>query len=669
MRRAGPTAQLPATGRSLSTVAGSCWLHAMASPSWSQTEALITATFESPVVERERFLHESCTDPALRDGLIALIKKHSRSTPARPVPRSSDDTAGLTGGMRVGPYVVVDRIGRGGMGEVFLAKDPRLDRLVALKCVLSRDMAGDDLRNRIIYEARAAARITHPGIAGVYDVLEHDGRTFIVMEYVPGESLAAVLRREPMSITQVVEIGRALAEALAAAHRVGIIHRDLKPANIQVMTDGSVKILDFGIAMAVASATTRTDPGGAAALRGMNQGTPPYMSPEQLLGLNVDHRTDLFSLAVVLFEMATGRRPFDSLDPLDVLLASVRRAPRADRVDPRVPAALADTIDVGLSADPALRYQTAAAMAAALEHVRHQLAPDDAAANDTVRPQRVNLHLAAAAVLAGTLTVLWCLGWIMTVAYNNTVGREGAFASEPARAYFVWSARSLVAPFVYATLTAAALWVGRFLLQLAALSRSAATAERRIASAWKTLSLRLSLDDVLVFEPGLMTLGILALAIVAWQFNELILAWASNISTASSDQLARLGPANEGEKVLYRAELTVLLLLFSGGLLHAIRLRFLRPTGRWGSFAACMAIVISILLLNEVPYRILWKNQAPRISYNGMRCYVIGSANPELLIFCPDATPPRNRIVGQTDPLIHPTGVTESMFSPANARP
>jgi len=212
-------------------------------------------------VERERFLHESCTDPALRDGLIALIKKHSRSTPALPGPRTIDGTPGLASGALVGPYVVVDRLGRGGMGEVFLAKDPRLDRLVALKCVLSRDIAGDDLRTRIIYEARAAARITHPGIAGVYDVVEHDGRTFIVMEYVPGESLAAVLRREPVSITRVVEIGQALAEALAAAHRAGIIHRDLKPANVQVMTDGSVKILDFGIAMAVASATTRTDPG------------------------------------------------------------------------------------------------------------------------------------------------------------------------------------------------------------------------------------------------------------------------------------------------------------------------------------------------------------------------------------------------------------------------
>jgi serine/threonine protein kinase len=155
---------------------------------------------------------------------------------------------------------------------VFLARDPRLDRLVALKCVLSRETAGVDLRNRIIHEARAAARITHPGIAGVHDVFDQEGRTFIVMEYVQGQSLADVLRRQPLPMTRVVEIGCELADALGAAHRAGIIHRDLKPANIQVTTDGSVKILDFAIAMAVASVTTRTDPGAPAAIEHVNQG-------------------------------------------------------------------------------------------------------------------------------------------------------------------------------------------------------------------------------------------------------------------------------------------------------------------------------------------------------------------------------------------------------------
>src|SRR6188508_580216 len=235
--------------------------------SWPQTEALITATFESPIVERERFLRDSCTDPALRDGLLALVKTGASADRTSAFRTDDDESSGLSVGSHVGPYIVVDRIGRGGMGEVFLARDPRLDRPVALKCVLSRHTGGPDVRNRIINEARAAARITHSGIAAVHDVVEHDGRTFIVMEYVQGQNLAALLRREPMPIARVVEIGWQLADALGAAHRVGIIHRDLKPANVQVTLDGSVKILDFGIAMALASATTdrtQTDPGRAA---------------------------------------------------------------------------------------------------------------------------------------------------------------------------------------------------------------------------------------------------------------------------------------------------------------------------------------------------------------------------------------------------------------------
>jgi len=655
------------------SVVGSRGLQSMASPSWPQTEALITATFESPVVARERFLHESCTDPALRDGLIALINAHQPRPGTQIEPARDDESSGLSIGSLVGPYIVLDRIGRGGMGEVFLAKDPRLDRAVALKCVLSGRLAGVDLRNRIINEARAAARITHAHIAAVYDVLEHKGRTFIVMEYVEGQSLATLLRREPLPIDRVVEIGWQLADALGAAHRVGIIHRDLKPANVQVMPDGSVKILDFGIAMAIVAATTdrtRTDPGSSPAAEWLNQGTPPYMAPEQLLGLGVDQRADLFSLGVVLFEMATGRRPWESTNPFDVLLASVRRVPRADDFDPRVPANLAEVIHTGLSADPALRYQTAAEMAYALAHVRQELTGDEGARPDTGRkPRGLQRWRVVAALLLAVASIMGGLGWMMTAAFNGTLGRSGAFAAESFRSNFVWSARSLVAPFVYATLAVAALWFVRFILQLLTLSRSADTAERKVIAGWQRLAARLSLHDALVFESGLVTVGVMTLATVAWHFNALMRAWGSNISTAPAEVILRLGPGNEGEKVLYRAVLTVLLLLFAGGLGHAIRLRLRRPASRWGSFAACVAIVVSILLLNEVPYRILWHNQAPRVSYNGMRCYVIGGSNADRLLFCPDASPPRNRIVRDTDPSIVETGVTESIFSPASARP
>src|SRR5262249_20923703 len=160
----------------------------------------------------------------------------------------------------------------------------------------------------VMREARAAARITHPNTAAVYDVLEHEGRAFIVMEYVEGESLARRLVRERLPIDRVVTIGRQLAAALMAAHAKGVIHSDLKPGNIHFAPDGSVKILDFGIAQAstVATSTTTAARSDVTPIIG---GTPAYMSPEQMMGHTLDYRSDIFSLGVVLYEMATGHRP------------------------------------------------------------------------------------------------------------------------------------------------------------------------------------------------------------------------------------------------------------------------------------------------------------------------------------------------------------------------
>ena len=149
-------------------------------------------------------------------------------------------------GTSIGPYQVLEKLGSGGMGEVFLCQDSRLHRKVALKCLTTGGPAED--QSAILREARAVARLTHPHIASVYDVLEHEGRAFIVMEYVKGESLRTRLQRGPMSADETIAIGRQLAAALSAAHQHGVIHRDLKPSNVQLMPDGIVKVLDFGVA-------------------------------------------------------------------------------------------------------------------------------------------------------------------------------------------------------------------------------------------------------------------------------------------------------------------------------------------------------------------------------------------------------------------------------------
>jgi len=241
------------------------------------------------------------------------------------------------------------------MGEVFLGHDPRLERRVALKCLIVSGATRDEDQARMLREARAAARLTHPNIAAVYDVLQEGDRTFIVMEYVEGESLASRMARERIPISQVRTIGRQLASALAAAHAQGVIHRDLKPANIHLAHDGTVKVLDFGVAKLEHSGTPPHEHTMSAA----NPGTTIYMSPEQLFGQPLDPRSDIYSAGVVLYELATCQRPFDEQNPVALALAMQSRDPVPPHVvSPDVPQDLSDIIMKMLARDAVDRYQS-----------------------------------------------------------------------------------------------------------------------------------------------------------------------------------------------------------------------------------------------------------------------------------------------------------------------
>jgi serine/threonine protein kinase len=636
-------------------------------PTWLETEDLITATCEQPAEQRERFVREHCDDPALREAMAALVRTGSpRAT------EGADANADLPTGTHVGPYVILHRLGHGGMGEVFLGRDPRLDRLVALKCLFASPAGGETLRARIIHEARAAARISHAHVAAVHDVLEHDGRAFIVMEYVEGETLAVLLKREALPPDRVIAIGRQIASALAAAHAKGIIHRDLKPANVQVTADGSIKILDFGIATALATISTTTTSSGAATAteppRGPVPGTPAYMSPEHLLGRTVDERSDIFSLGVILFEMATGRRPFSSSNPLDVLMAAVRKLPRADSVDPKVPASLADVIARALAADPAERFQSAIEMSAALDTVRAALF-QTTADERTDRPvqQRSVLTRARRAVIvaASVPAVLWLFGRLTSIAFNAEMGRYGAFAEEPAWEYLVLGARSLVGPAFYVAVAATAWWSASFWLRVLALAGPVARSVDSVTTRWSTAAARLKLNDPIVMAQALTALGVVAVGGVFWFFRPLINAWANTLSTAPTDVLWRLGEGNEDQKLMYRAVLTLLFLVFFGGFVRVLALRRrLGTKGGTGPVAALAMVVIMLLLMNELPYRLLWRAFAIRGEYDGARCYVIGEDESRALLFCPTISPPRTKTVPKNDTRFTSHGVVERIFNP-----
>jgi len=268
----------------------------------------------------------------------------------------------LTPGTRLGPYEILAPLGAGGMGEVYRATDTKLGRDIALK-VLPAEMAHDPERlARFRREAKALAQLDHPNIVTIHSVEECDGVHFLTMQLVEGQPLDRLIPASGLPIEQIVEIASALGDALAAAHEKGIVHRDLKPANVMVSNEGRVKVLDFGLAKDVRAA----NPGDATLTSasqtqvGVVMGTPAYMSPEQTSGRPLDHRTDIFSLGVVLYEMATGRRPFDGNSSAELVSAILRdTAPSVTDVRPDLPSDLARIIRRCLEKDPRHRVQTA----------------------------------------------------------------------------------------------------------------------------------------------------------------------------------------------------------------------------------------------------------------------------------------------------------------------
>jgi len=236
---------------------------------------------------------------------------------------------------RVGQYEIRAKVGAGGMGEVYRAHDSRLGRDVAIK-VLPREVAGDEARlRRFEQEARATSALNHPNILTVHDIGAHEGAPFIVSELLEGQELRAILRRGALPIARALDYTQQIASGLAAAHAKGIVHRDLKPENVFITNDGLVKILDFGLAkLSEVEAARESD--DETALRaqttpGAVMGTAGYMSPEQARGGEIDARSDIFSLGVVLYEMVAGRTPFQGANTIEMLAAILHQEPPALR--------------------------------------------------------------------------------------------------------------------------------------------------------------------------------------------------------------------------------------------------------------------------------------------------------------------------------------------------
>jgi serine/threonine protein kinase len=264
-------------------------------------------------------------------------------------------------GRTLAHYHITAAIGAGGMGEVFRATDTKLGRAVPLKLLPAEMARGPERLARFQREARAVAALNHPHIVTIYSVEDAEGIHFLTMELVEGQSLAQLIPPGGLSVDRILATGTALADALAAAHDKGIVHRDLKPANVMMTSDGRVKVLDFGLAKELrpeAADTTLTVAGNTQV--GVVMGTPAYISPEQVAGRTVDHRTDIFSLGILLYQMSSGRCPFEGSTSIELASAILRDTPPPiGEIRSDVPTDLTRLIRRCLEKDPPRRVQTA----------------------------------------------------------------------------------------------------------------------------------------------------------------------------------------------------------------------------------------------------------------------------------------------------------------------
>ena len=324
---------------------------------WRRVGALFDRALATPAAERLAFVRSSSEPHDVQDEVLALLASHEDSSGFLEPP------ALLESGTEIGAYRIDRIIGRGGMGVVYLAHDTRLHRPVALKALPPHLFRDDRMRARLRQEARAAAALSHPSIATVFALEEIGDQIFIASEYLQGRTLREELAAGALPQPRALEIARAIAAALQAAHERGIVHRDLKPENI-ILTASGVKVLDFGLAQFdvaaqdLASVTRMTDPGVIA-------GTPPYMAPEQLLGKPTSAQTDQFAFGVLLYEMLTGRHPFGS-GPLPTTIARVL-SERPDRAS--LPEELWAVIGRAIQKNPEQRYRTTKDLVALLADI------------------------------------------------------------------------------------------------------------------------------------------------------------------------------------------------------------------------------------------------------------------------------------------------------------
>jgi hypothetical protein len=527
-----------------------------------------------------------------------------------------------------GRFQLIEKVGEGSFGSVYRAFDPDLQREIAVKILHNR--VGDHrLRERLLVEGRALAKVRHANVVSVFGVEAHGGRVGLCMEFVHGGTLESeLLSTGSFSERDAIAVGQEVCRALSAVHQAGFVHRDVKGRNVMRDADGRIVLMDFG---------TGRDAAELKAIGGAGlAGTPLYMAPELLAGLPASASSDIYSVGVLLHHLITGAYPVEGQSMEELRAAHMQgRRNAASEQGARVSRRFLRVLDRALSPDPERRFATADDLDAALEGLSRQAR--------AIKGAKI-----ATAVLVAPPLMLAVLGLLTTYNFNITFGRAAPFNRDPIGLLIQLGWRS-----AFTTILGAAVVIrvvgatGRLLSPVTRLFS-------RTTGRW--------LGHPDVFSQTVGTCAVAAVALIIWQFSDVILACLTRVSDAPMQQLMPLQEGNTGRAFVYRLALNALAVALVAALVHIRRLRGRIMTSSWTLAPLCAVLAVTVVM-SELPYRIIWQNKSERVTFEGQRCYVLGESGGESLVFCPDKTPPRNRIVRSDSPSLRRTGIIEGIFS------
>ena len=525
-------------------------------------------------------------------------------------------------------YRLVRKLGAGSFGSVYCAWDPQLERSIAIK-ILHEQVDDAHLRERLLREGRALARVQHANVVQVFGVELHGSRVGLCMELVSGETLAAVLRSHGvLSHREAAVVGEDVCRALAAVHAAGYVHRDVKAQNVMRDKAGKIVLMDFG---------TGHDTAGSRGGPRDIVGTPVYMAPEVLDGQPATVQSDVYAVGVLMYHLVTGQYPVEGGTLLDLIDAhkAGRRRPILER-RPDLPMSFVHVVSRALAADPAERWPSAGAMLEALGGTR----PDEARA-------WLRAGTRTAAGVVGGLVAFTLLGMVNSRFFNAVLGRE-AYVSEGLRDWLYWGAVSAVAPIVLVLMVLVGLSVLRVGLRLLLWLWPRG---HQPVNALQDAARRLGLNDLETVSAWALVASVGVLAVACWfRLPDLkILFNVMPIATAPREMLAYLSPLspdNIGRHENYRLtfEWTCIILV-------ALWWRPFRIASRRGQRVAAgmqagaAGLLLLTILLLDFPYRLLYQAEFETVEWRGEQCYELGERDADYLLFCPGLEPPRNRAV------------------------